>query len=192
MGSHKESEMLKIARATFWWWLEFLAKEGMIELKKTNKYTVITITNWKNYQSDLDSNKTQISTQTEPDKNVKNVKEEPTGAKAPVTARSEFFVDEKQTAEVIFQFSFINPACKGHYGIPAQRKAAENLVRQYGFERVDRVIKKTLPITNALGYFPSITTPNQLWQKWSALEAAILKENDKKKSANEKKGKVYW
>ena len=46
MGSIKSSEKLQLAKSTLWYWLEFLEKEGQVEIKKTNKYSVITIKNW--------------------------------------------------------------------------------------------------------------------------------------------------
>lgn len=50
MGSNKESAALKIAKTTFWRWLEFFESEQMLELKKTTKYTVVTIPNWELHQ----------------------------------------------------------------------------------------------------------------------------------------------
>ena len=66
------------------------------------------------------------------------------------------------------------------YGIPIQRKACEDLLKSYGFERVIAVIEKTLPKTNGLQFFPTITTPTQLRDKWSSLESAIRKYKDQK------------
>ena len=59
------------------------------------------------------------------------------------------------------------------YGNTTQRKACEDLIENYGFERVKVVIEKTLPKTNTLQYFPTITTPLQLRDKWVMLENAI-------------------
>ena len=83
---------------------------------------------------------------------------------------------------LIKSFEGINPACKRMYGIPPQRKACEDLITSYGFERVKNVIEKTLPKTNGLEYFPTITTPLQLRDKWTSLESAIRKYQGKIKS----------
>lgn len=56
MGSNKESEFLRIAKTTLWRWLEFLEGEGMLELKKTTKYTIVTIPKWEEYQGERNSN----------------------------------------------------------------------------------------------------------------------------------------
>ena len=50
MGGITAEETLKIARSTIYYWLSFLEAEGMVDIKKTNKYTVVTILNWDEYQ----------------------------------------------------------------------------------------------------------------------------------------------
>lgn len=80
---------------------------------------------------------------------------------------------------LIKSFENINPASKRFYGNTTQREACDSLLKQYGFERVTTVIEKTLPKTNALEFFPTITTPLQLYEKWSSLESAIKKHQSK-------------
>lgn len=92
-------------------------------------------------------------------------------------ADQESAVDE--IAILIKAFEGINPASKKFYGNTTQRGACQNLIDTYGFERVKIVIEKTLPKTNTLEFFPSITTPAQLWERWSSLEAAIKKHQSK-------------
>ena len=77
MGSLTAEEKLRMAKSTIWYWLNFLEKEGMIGIKKTNKYSIITIKNWDKYQdvgnkseSNEETNKNQIRT----NKNEKNEK----------------------------------------------------------------------------------------------------------------------
>lgn len=85
----------------------------------------------------------------------------------------------KEISELIKSFENINSACKNFYGNPNQRKACENLITSYGFDRVKGVIENTLPRTNVIAYFPTITTPIQLRDKWAALEAQIIKSKAK-------------
>lgn len=87
-----------------------------------------------------------------------------------------------EVVELIKAFEEINPACKRMYGNTTQRRACTDLIQSYGFERVKNVISSTLPRTNKISYMPTITTPNQLFEKWSSLEAGIIKLNDKKQS----------
>lgn len=93
--------------------------------------------------------------------------------------------------ELIKLFETINPACKRYYGNKTQRKACEDLISTYGFERVEKVVSQALPKTNELDFFPTITTPLQLFEKWSALEAAIKKHNNKKHTEEKKSGAIW-
>ena len=82
---------------------------------------------------------------------------------------------------LIKSFETINPASKNFYKRIPQRKACEFLISTYGFERVKNVIENTIPKTNRMEYLPTITTPIQLLEKWSSLEAGILKLKGKQK-----------
>lgn len=82
---------------------------------------------------------------------------------------------KKEGVELIKAFETINPACKRMYGNKTQRQACDDLIENYGFDRVKIVIEKTLVKTNTIEYIPTITTPLQLFQKWSSLEAGIKK-----------------
>lgn len=96
---------------------------------------------------------------------------------------------EKEEATIpvlIKSFEPINPAVKRMYGNKTQRKACEDLIKQYSFERVKNVIEKTLPMTNKLPYFPTITTPIQLRDRWASLESAIYKKQSEQKAKQEK------
>lgn len=83
---------------------------------------------------------------------------------------------ETSSAEIpllIKSFETLNPASKKFYGNTTQRKACQDLIDNYGLERVQSVVEKTLPKTNSIPYFPSITTPLQLFEKWATLESKI-------------------
>lgn len=88
--------------------------------------------------------------------------------------------------EIIKSFESINPACKKFYGNITQRKACSDLVKTYGFDRTKDVIDKTLPKTNGMTYFPTITTPVQLFDKWASLESKIRQYQSEKVAKNNK------
>lgn len=95
----------------------------------------------------------------------------------------------EQSSEIntlIKSFEIINPASKKFYGIPPQRKACQMLIDIYSFERVKRVIELTLPRTNGLQFFPTITTPLQLQDKWATLESAVKRYQAEKLSTKDK------
>jgi len=81
----------------------------------------------------------------------------------------------KEIPEIIKEFESINPACKRMYGNKTQRKACEDLIETYGFEKVIFTIREVLPKVKGLKFFPTITTPLQLCEKWSALESAVAR-----------------
>lgn len=82
-------------------------------------------------------------------------------------------------AEVIKLFESINPACKNYYSRAPQRQAADDLIGERGFDKVKTVIQNTLPKTNSIEFFPTITTPIQLREKWTMLESAVQRYKSK-------------
>ena len=97
--------------------------------------------------------------------------------------------DETSSSEIpllIKEFETLNPASKRFYGNTTQRSACEFLIKTYGFDRIIKVVQSTLPKTNGLQFFPTITTPLQLQDKWIALESAIRKYQSEKLSTKEK------
>ena len=96
---------------------------------------------------------------------------------------------EQSSADIVLlidKFSILNPACKRMYGNTTQRKVCKLLIETYGLERLKKIITETLPKTNGLQYFPTITTPLQLQDKFIALESAIRKYQSEHKNNKEK------
>lgn len=82
---------------------------------------------------------------------------------------------------ILKEFEALNPSCKMYYNRPNQRQACDDLIATYGFDRVKIIIEKTLPKTNTMKFFPSITTPLQLWEKWSSLESKVHQHQSEQK-----------
>ena len=74
--------------------------------------------------------------------------------------------------DVIKLFEEVDPKNKTYYGNTSQRKAADFLLSEYGFEEIKKRLA-VLPKTNKLPYFPAITTPVQLRDKWVQLQDAV-------------------
>jgi hypothetical protein len=68
------------------------------------------------------------------------------------------------------------------YGNKTQRQASEDLIATYGKERIESIIRDTLPKTNKIKFFPTITTPVQLRDKFIMLESAIIRYKQANKS----------
>lgn len=77
--------------------------------------------------------------------------------------------------EILKAFEVVDPKNKTYYGNTTQRKACDFLLEEYGLEQVLKVIN-IIPQANRLPYMPVITTPVQLRDKWSALEAGLRKK----------------
>lgn len=87
---------------------------------------------------------------------------------------------------LIKSFELINPVAKNWYKNTTQRKACQDLIDTHGFQRIKEVIENTLPKSNKIQYFPTITTPLQLRDKWAALESAVIKHQSEKLSKENK------
>lgn len=95
--------------------------------------------------------------------------------------------DSIQIGRIIQEFESINPACKKFYGNITQRKAVSDLLDTHGYERIVFLLREVLPKSNKIPFFPNITTPVQLRDKYATLENAIYKH---KQSTNKEKYKI--
>lgn len=86
-------------------------------------------------------------------------------------------------AEVVKAFEAVDPKNALYYGNTTQRGACDFLVATHGLEVVLKRIG-ALKTTNELPFFPSITTPVQLRDKWVQLENAVERYKQEKKSKN--------
>lgn len=69
-------------------------------------------------------------------------------------------------------FSIVDPKNKTYYGNKTQRNCLDFMINEYGFENVEKVIG-LLTQTNQLDYFPKITSPYDLKEKWTKLATAL-------------------
>jgi phage replication O-like protein O len=75
-------------------------------------------------------------------------------------------------AEIIHAMVNIDPKNKTYYGNKTQRAACDFLIEEYGLQETKNrilIINKT----NGVPFFPTITTPVQLRDKWVQLEKAV-------------------
>jgi hypothetical protein len=80
-------------------------------------------------------------------------------------------------------FKEVNPSYKRLYSNTTQRACLGRLVKENGLEKIEWVLK-VLPKTNTMQYFPVITTPQQLENKFGQLKAMFLKEKVKLEDKN--------
>jgi len=83
----------------------------------------------------------------------------------------------QQIVDVIDSFVVVNSSNTRWYGNKTQRSAIEHLIKTHTFEQVMKVVT-LLPKSNVLPYFPQITTPHQLADKWDALSNAFIRKKN--------------
>ncbi len=101
---------------------------------------------------------------------------------------SEATASPDQIVFVIDSFKEVNSSFGKWYANKTQRSAIARLIKIHSLEKVLSVIK-ILQKSNRIPYFPVITTPIQLEDKWSSLESALIK---KKVELEDKKPKVMF
>lgn len=86
-------------------------------------------------------------------------------------------------AEIIKAFEEVDRKNKTYYGNTTQRGACDFLIAEYG---LDEVLKRigVLPQTNKMKFFPTITTPCQLRDKWTQLENAAARKRAELQDSN--------
>lgn len=87
--------------------------------------------------------------------------------------------------EVIKAFESVDPKNKKYYNNITQREASDFLIEEYGLEEVKNRIA-VLSKTNRMQYFPSITTPCQLRDKWVQLGNAVQRAKQKEITSKSK------
>jgi len=163
-GRFTLSENTGISQQTIRTCLGRLKSTSELTIKSTNKYSIITILKYEDYQKDE-----RKSTSTSTSKSTNN--QPTTNHKQELKKNKKEYSTEQSSliAEVIKLFEDVNPACKRMYGNTTQRQACNDLLDTYGFEEVSKVIA-FLPKSNKVTYFPTITTPLQLWDKYQMLK----------------------
>lgn len=175
IGRKQLNQKLGISERKIRTCLTRLKTTNEIAIKTTNRYSIITIIKYNDYQikdekrpakrpAERQTNDQQTTTPKELKNNKNIIQDEQSSSEIP---------------ELIKLFEAINPASKRFYGNITQRKACEDLIETYTFERVKNVIENTLPKTNKIKFMPNIRSPLQLYEKWSQLEDEIFKLKNK-------------
>lgn len=80
-------------------------------------------------------------------------------------------------AEVLKAFEEVDPKNKTYYANTTQRSAADFLVSEYGLDRVLKIVG-ILTKANEVSYFPTITSPHDLKEKWAKLQSAMVRKKN--------------
>jgi len=159
-----------------------LRREGMIELTNEPRGNLITVLNYDKYQDpknyERTTEKTNERTNGGPtadqlrsainknDKNDKNV----------IKNTASSHDDGVQKIFDIF-YNTVNPTIS--FGNTTSRKAAQNLIKQFGLERILKITKYSCKVQSEQ-FAPTITTPYQLKEKMAQLKIFADKQKSKK------------
>lgn len=165
--------------------IRWLKSTGQITGQKTTHGTIITVLNYAKYQtSENYKNGTNNGTANETlakrkrntyetiNKNDKNVKNEKKEDIAPPEADAE----QTQIVAVIEKFHMTELNTTLKYGDKTQRKAAKEMIDQFGMEAIEKIID-FLSSEQVLAdpYAPRVTTPYQLQKKWGLIRQYFAK-----------------
>lgn len=134
---------------------------------------------------DSDWNKSLEEKRREEKRRDKNTKYNP----APLSRRTKLkkeSVFNPLGAEVIKLFEEVDPKNKTYYQNKTQRAACDFLLSEYGMDQIQKRVS-VLNKTNTLTYFPKITCPLELKEKWVKLNDAV---ETRRNQQQEKKIKI--
>jgi hypothetical protein len=156
--------------------IKYLKSTGRITVKSNNKFSIITIVKWDEYQRDNSLDNKRLTNEQQATnkplttyKNVKKVKNDKntTGGVPP-----------QEVVQIIDAFKQVNPSYQKWFANVTQRGAIDRLIKIHGLDRLLHVIA-FLPKSNTIPYIPTITSPFQLEEKWADLEAGLTKLKNK-------------
>lgn len=169
-------EITNIKRRTAQRYLARLKKEGYIEVKRTMRGVIVKVVKAKKRFGGDASKVAHHHVKSGASLVKSGASNKTVTIDRVVRQGSPPEADGKNVNLIMDEFFKINNNVKNYYKNINQRKAISDLIKAYGFDRVKTVVEKTLPKTNTLSFFPTITTPIQLQEKWASLESAVRKK----------------
>lgn len=153
-GRKKLAELSGIPETTIERILNYLESEHQIGQQKNNKYRLITILKWKEYQNVDTKTDNKRTTSGQLVDTIKNLRSKE---------------DKKNTSDVPSQdiqsfinlFKEINPSYQTLFGNKTERASSERLIKKYGMEKMTSTLENLPKIINQ-PYAPRITTPYEL------------------------------
>lgn len=113
-----------------------------------------------------------------PDEQVQDKK--PTTKEKPAKKTTVYKSDHKDIAEVIHAMVAIDAKNKLYYNNTTQKKACDFLIQEYTLKTVLDVVAGIPKARMTVAYFPSITTPCELRDKWVKAFEAIVRDKKSK------------
>lgn len=138
--------------------LSWLENEGQIKQQTNNKFRVITILHWEEYQDTEHQTDSKRTASGQPADTFKNVKNDKKVKKDPAPSA------EDDAAKFIFLFKPLNPTLGRIYGRPPQREAAGRLLKLHPLDWWEKFMGGYI-LKFPERFCPKATTPIQLEDK---------------------------
>ena len=155
-GRESAGEFLDMSPSTVRNWMDILQEDSKIDIKPTNKYSVISINNWEEYQTNdikLDNKITTDKQQNNTDKNDKNI----------ITNK---VYGNEDINSIITELSKLTPTGQLDDTVTNNRRRAHNLIQKYG---VDHVLETIKAIPNNSFWYDKVTSVGLLLKHYNAI-----------------------
>ena len=147
-------------------YLNLLEKLEIITKKSTNKFTLISIVKYNDYQTKKEKHTSKNTNQTparhQPDTTNNNVNND--------NNVNNTIADKPPEISLLLEFfkNTVNPHLQ--YNNKTERKACTNLLNTYGLEKTKQALIFLEEKRKTDKYLPLITTPYELWTKWAKIK----------------------
>lgn len=175
-GRYSLSSKIGISVQTIRTCLARLEQTGEITQKSTNRFSIITIAKYNDYQIDdskLTNNQQTTNKQLTTNKKYKNDKKE----KNNTNTSNAVALQGKQFGLLIKEFEILNPV-SNIYGNITERKALEDMASMIGYDKLMATIK-ALPDIVCQPYAPKITKPTELKREFGKLLLFVKQKGNK-------------
>ena len=173
-GRKKLSDETGINESTIEKILKIFEKEHQIEQQKTNKFRLITVINWKDYQEKEHQNNIKVTSKEHQNNTNKNDKKNKNDKNINTSDLAIAGVNE-----IMNIFYKINPAL--NFQNKTSRSACEWLIKKYKKENVIRMAEAVVAVQGK-PYAPVATTPYQMKEKLAQFK--IYFDNQKNNKSN--------
>lgn len=177
IGTKQLGEWAGVPRGTVQRILETFKNEQMIEQQTSNKFSLITIKKWKDYQINEQQNEQQVSNKRATSEHTLRMKECKNVKKNNLASETDAG-DGKEINEIL---SLFQTQLNGNlnYGNKTQREAVIFLLKKHGREKLERLITFCAKIREEQ-FAPVVTTPYQLKEKEAQIAAYWARQNNSK------------
>jgi len=175
-GLNKLSEETGISIQSIRTALTILKSTNTITIKSTNKFSIIQIVNYDQYQNeDIKSTSKLTSKVTN---NQQTTNKQLTTNKNDKNEKNEKNIKNNNINIIIGMFKNVNPSYERLFSNKTQRASIERLLKKYGEAWLRNLINR-LPDIIKMPYAPQITTPYELEMKLGKLKIFLEQEKNK-------------